>query len=51
MHLAGAPIQDRRMGDAAEVRGHSRSATVVHPTRVVAREDFFVLNFAKLTIN
>ena len=51
--LPGAPIQDRRIGDAAEVRGHSRSETrraaaaggaariapVVHPTRVVAREN------------
>ncbi len=53
MHLPGAPVQDRRIGDAAEVRGHSRSETrraaaaggaariapVVHPTRVVAREN------------
>src|SRR5437667_11991663 len=53
--LPGAPIQDRRISDAAEVRGHSRSETrraaaaggaariapVVHPTRVVAREDVF----------
>ena len=51
MHLAGAPIQDSRIGDTAEVRGHSRSAPVVHPTRVVAREDVFCKNFAKLTIN
>ena len=47
MHLAGAPIQDSRIGDTAEVRGHSRSAPVVHPTRVVAREDVFCSEFRR----